>query len=142
MLDANSWTRFMKDCDNNEWKEFEMKERLFRDAIATKPMNIRRSYQHENPCKWNTLTTMLTYLFFRNGVFSCSKPNTAPYSMNFLKYVIRILKCYPVDLPDQLENDADIEYDIIVQSVYYMLSQIVEHICPWLHDVTKVRRAH
>ena len=142
LFDPSHWTRFMKDCDQSEWKDFEEKERLFRQAIATKPIHIKKTFHHQNPVHWKSLTNLLNDLFWKDGNFIHSKPNGTPYSLNFVKYVIRVLRHYPVDWPEECDTDSDADnnYDSILRQIRYALIYISEHISPMFCTRRPTRR--
>ena len=128
MFVASNWNRFRKDCDEDEWIEFERNERLFREYIATKPLNVPRSYEHSNADKWVKLISLLTRVFYRDGVFHAPKPNHIQYSVPFLKFVLRILHSYPVDLPDNFHLGADGTYESYTLEIKYTLSFLRDNV--------------
>eukprot|EP00745_Piridium_sociabile_P026587 TRINITY_DN4247_c0_g1_i1.p2 TRINITY_DN4247_c0_g1~~TRINITY_DN4247_c0_g1_i1.p2 ORF type:complete len:260 (+),score=24.51 TRINITY_DN4247_c0_g1_i1:68-781(+) len=100
VFDTSTWDRFMKECDDTEWKDFERLECIFRQSIATKPMHVKTTFFHHNPSHWFKLSDLMTDIFFRDGTFQTAKPNGVPHSMPFLKCIKRMLRCFPVDVPE------------------------------------------
>ena len=94
-------------------------------------MNIRRTYEYTDPQKWMKLVTLLTRTFFKDGVFHPSKPNGTHYSLPFVKYVPRVLHCFPVDLPDSFHVGADNVLDSYLSEIQYTLNYITDNICTW-----------
>ena len=74
---------------------------------------------------------MLKRVFVRNGAFMSTKPNGTPYSLPFLKYIVRVLHYFPIDLPDSLCEWHESESEKIVAEINYSIAYISDNICKW-----------
>ena len=56
---------------------FEFCEDKFHRAIASKPLNVRRSSHHSRLETYVRLPSLLNAAFYKDGVFKSTKPNGA-----------------------------------------------------------------
>ena len=137
---VGDWSRFMKVCTENEWKVFEVKERMFRQAIATKPMHVRRSYHHPHPHEWLALADLLRKIFFRDGTFCSTKLNGVPFSLPFVKYVVRILHHFPVELPELSPEWFENEHDKYLSMIEFCLKYVTDNVCTYFSRLNRPDR--
>ena len=95
ILCEDQWQRFQTE-DNFSWEDFENQERSLRKHLETKPMSLKTRYTHPNPSIWNKLITLVSNIFFKDNVLVDIRPDNKPFSIEFLKFIKRVLFKFPV----------------------------------------------
>eukprot|EP00745_Piridium_sociabile_P005797 TRINITY_DN136777_c1_g1_i1.p1 TRINITY_DN136777_c1_g1~~TRINITY_DN136777_c1_g1_i1.p1 ORF type:complete len:127 (+),score=11.27 TRINITY_DN136777_c1_g1_i1:56-436(+) len=78
---------------------------------------------------WFKLSAMLTNMFFHEGRFSSTKTNGTAYSVCFLKFIVRVLHNFPVDVPERciFETESTIA-SCLADDIQYTMTTIKQHI--------------
>ena len=103
-LDPTFWSKF-SDSDS-DWSKFETEERKFRMTYSTKPLKTNITYTHSDPSKWLRLFNLLHAIFFKDNTFNDRRPDGKPFSVEFLLFVKRIMKKFPLDLTQCVTNNS------------------------------------
>ena len=93
-VDFNNYVRQLQ---HHEWTMFETHERQFRKSLDTKLLQERAYFACSgDPAKWSKVTSILTGVFFQNGIFRTGNINGKEFGLPLLKYATRILKKFPL----------------------------------------------
>ena len=83
------------------------------------------------PKQWLCVVTLLTRVFYtEDGVFQTTKPNKQPFSVPFIKYVTRILRCFPVETPEDLHYEVN-EHERNLCLIEYTMQHLHENLSKW-----------
>ena len=106
LLSADYWNYFLSDLSENSWITCLSAEKTFRKSLSTVRNFKSCVFYHDNPLSWSKLISFLSNIFFKDGVFNNKRPDGENFSHNFIKYVSRILKKFPIYVPE-------FEFDIL-----------------------------
>ena len=82
-------------------------------------------YQHANPPKDHVMS-LLTHIFFKEGVF---RPQTKQHDLHFQKFVLQVLHCFPLNLPNSFHLGANNGFDSYLSVIDFTLAYITDNIC-------------
>ena len=93
-VDFNNYVRQLQ-C--HQWTMFEIHEGQFRKSLDTKLLQERAHFACSgDPAKWSKVASILTGVFFQNGIFRTGNINRKEFGLPLLKYATRILKKFPL----------------------------------------------
>ena len=96
--DPNFWIPF--ENKDSDWTTFENNEHIFRMCYSTKPLTVTDRYTHPEPCAWIRLFNLIHAIFFKDNILVDKRPDGKPFSIEFLKFIKRILKSSLLTLPN------------------------------------------
>ncbi len=129
-VECIDWTQFHKDLNDAEWSQFVDHERQFRQKIATRPYESKVLYEHEDPSKWWKVSSIVYRHFVVGGQFSHAKHDGSQFSVNSLKYTMRVLSKFPIEIPELDLIQEDSEYTRLLQDIELALNFISQRIRP------------
>ena len=124
------WDRFNAE---RSWEEFELSESAFRNTIKEQEPN-KFSFIHNNPGIWINIIKALCSVFFIDDVYSVVRSDGKDFSLEFIKYVKRVLSKLPIHFPDKfttLTNCEVSEHTKIHRFIKHSLDFSKAHILPF-----------
>ena len=128
-LEPAFWEKFQNKV--SDWKEFELQELYFRMNLSTKPLLVDKEYVHLNPSTWFKIISVLSSVFYTDKVFRDIRPDGQPFSLEFLRYVKRIMKKFPITFPNQPSfNALNTERQHLIEFIEFSINFVKEKIQP------------
>ena len=128
LLSAEFWTTFGE--SDSTWIDFERQESTFRRFISTRPCESSVKYTHTNPVMWFRIVRILSSVFYKDNVFVDMRPDGQPFSLEFLKFVRRIMSKFPVMLPEELHAETDSERQRLLDTISFSIQFVKTKIQP------------
>ena len=128
ILCVDQWQRFQTE-DNFTWQDFENQERLLRKNLETKPMCVKTRYTHPNPSVWIKLITLVSNIFFKDNVCVDIRPDNKPFSIEFIKFVRRVLFKFPVKSQVYADPGRS-ERELLLSDIEYVVTFVKRNIQP------------
>ena len=128
LLAPEFWDTFLD--NTSDWSTFEKHERDFRMGFSTKPIDPAKPFIHPSPEPWLKIITVLSSLFVKDGVFNDLRPDGHEFSIDFLRFIKRILFKFPITVPEELSIGVDGERPYLLQVIKYCIQFVKENIQP------------
>ena len=120
--------------DNFQWHEFEKQENLLRKQLKTRSMCIKTKYVHPKPFYWIKLITLISNIFYKDNVLVDIRPDGNPFSIEFLKFVKRVLFKFPVKQQTTSTEPNMTERDTLLRDIDYVVKFVKQNIQPCFHQ--------
>ena len=90
----------------HSWEEFEKDEALFRHSLVDKKTcDFNFKFSHSNPSIWIKTINLLCSIFFHyDNIFTGIRSDGKEFSIEFLRYIKRIIMKLPIVYPDNFTN--------------------------------------
>ena len=115
--------QFINFLNTSEWEAFEEKEKQFRAEISSKRINHGDFICRGNVELWFNLLKILVGIFYQDNTFLRKKRFGGHWSINFQRYVCRILRTFPRDVNYRCENE-NCQIDYIHKQLEYIRQTI------------------
>ena len=115
--------QFINFLNTSEWEAFEEKEKQFRAEISSKRINHGDFICRGNVELWFNLLKILVGIFYQDNTFLRKKCFGGHWSINFQRYVCRILRTFPRDVNYRCENE-NCQIDYIHKQLEYIRQTI------------------
>ncbi len=121
----------VRTVSDQEWLTFERHEGTYRRGLDTKLLQVRNNFAVSpgSAEKWGSLVSILMVAFYKNGIFCATQRNGHPYGYSFLKYVIRILKTFPLCDGYPVELTSGSLTSRIEKQLFFIREQIQPALC-------------
>lgn len=123
--ELSTFQQYVRPLSEQQWMAFQSYEKTYRDRLNIRRQRDKNFVVSGDPGKWMKLATLLNGIFFRNGVFTAESHSGKPFGLQFLKYVARVLKKFPVAQPYPENLTSALVADWICEQLRYLRETVL-----------------